>query len=439
MTTLALARRAIVRCGRRRTDGRRDHCFETPFAMKFSSDRSSPSPVSAPDDDAPARHGDVETLRRLTREAFGEITAIRDRVRSVERSLATERASRASERVRVDTRAGRCWGVGHAGAVAATRPGLDCATTVEAPFPGGDSMTARFSTTTTAAVDDSPTTPYERVAEVSGPDLALALQPQLLAPTVTLEKLMYRKRVGRDGWIRLAPIGGEGQDAAATLNPFSPGRGVALTNLAAVGSPTLAECRGTALCASYDFADALFGVSGGIFSGEEPWEDAGYEPRRLAQVTARPGTRAAMSLAVAEGPRRGARGVSMGAAGLFAVGERTLLSAWASTAKLFGPYADDGDKLAGGWGLAATAPPKDVARSSAGTARDAVRGWGWGVVVGKEPGELAPTQFEAFARIGDERGGGINERTLCPGIVVTRDAVGRWDVAAACKVEIKFS
>ena len=82
---LALARRAIVRGGRRRTDGRRDHCFETPFAMKFTSDRSSPSPVSAPDDDAPARHGDVETLRRLTREAFGEITAIRDRVRSVER------------------------------------------------------------------------------------------------------------------------------------------------------------------------------------------------------------------------------------------------------------------------------------------------------------------------------------------------------------------
>ena len=106
-----------------RTDERRGHCFETPFAMKFSSDRSSPSPVSTPDDDAPARHGDVETLRRLTREAFGEITSIRDRVRAVERNLATERASRASERVRVDTRAGRCWGFGHAGAVAATRPG----------------------------------------------------------------------------------------------------------------------------------------------------------------------------------------------------------------------------------------------------------------------------------------------------------------------------
>ena len=116
------------------------------------------------------------------------------------------------------------------------------------------------------------------------------------------------------------------------------------------------------------------------------------------------------------------------------------MSAWASTAKLFGAYADDGDEDAGGWGLAATAPPKDVSRSSAGTARDAVRGWGWGFVVGKEPGELTPTQIEAFARIGDERGGGINERTLCPGIVATRDAYdGRWDVAAACRVEIKFS
>ena len=61
-------------------------------------------------------------------------------------------------------------------------------------------------------------------------------------------------------------------------------------------------------------------------------------------------------------------------------------------------------------------------------------------MVGKEPGELTPTQIEAFARIGDERGGGINERTLCPGIVATRDAYdGRWDVAAACRVEIKFS
>lgn len=425
--------------GDSRTDGRRDHCFETPFAMKFSSDRSSPSPVSAPDDDAPARHGDVETLRRLTREAFGEITSIRDRVRAVERNLATERASRASERVRVDTRAGRCWGVGHAGAVAATRPGLDCATTVEAPFPGGDSMTARFSTTTTAAVDDAD-------APAPSPYLNLNANVSSLshAPTVTLEKLMYRKRVGRDGWIRLAPVGGEGQDAAATLNPFAPGRGVALTNLAAVGSPTLAECRGTALCASYDFADALFGVSGGIFSGEEPFEDGGYETRRLAQVTARPGTRAAMSLAVAEGPRRGARGFGMGAAGLFAVGERTLLSAWASTAKFSGAsyrgYADEVDEDAGGWGLAATAPPKDVSRSSAGTLRDAVRGWGWGVVVGKEPGVSSPTQMEAFARIGDERGGGINERTVCPGIVVKRDADdGRWDVAAACRVEIKFS
>ena len=202
-------------------------------------------------------------------------------------------------------------------------------------------MTARFSTTTTAAVDDSPTTPYERVAEVSGPDLALALQPQLLAPTVTLEKLMYRRGSGAR-WMDQA--GADRGRRARTPPPPSarspPGAASPSRTSPRVGSPTLAECRGTALCASYDFADALFGVSGGIFSGEEPWEDAGC-PRRLAQVTARPGTRAAMSLAVAEGPRRAARGVSMGAAGLFAVGERTLLSAWASTVDLlFGPYAD---------------------------------------------------------------------------------------------------
>ena len=79
---------------------------------------------------------------------------------------------------------------------------------------------------------------------------------------------MYRRRLGPNGWLRVAAAGGEGQDAAATLNPFARGRGVSLTTLAASGSPTLNECRGTAMCASYDFADQLVGVSGGIFSGE---------------------------------------------------------------------------------------------------------------------------------------------------------------------------
>lgn len=35
---------------------------------------------------------------------------------------------------------------------------------------------------------------------------------------------------------------------------------------------------------------------------------------------------------------------------------------------------------------------------------------------------------------------GLNTRTACPGIVATRDPEsGRWDVAAACRVELRFS
>ena len=35
---------------------------------------------------------------------------------------------------------------------------------------------------------------------------------------------------------------------------------------------------------------------------------------------------------------------------------------------------------------------------------------------------------------------GLNTQTACPGIVATRDAEsGRWDVAAACMVELRFS
>ena len=45
-----------------------------------------------PGADAPARLADVETLRRLTRDAFAEITSVRDRLRDLERSVATERA-----------------------------------------------------------------------------------------------------------------------------------------------------------------------------------------------------------------------------------------------------------------------------------------------------------------------------------------------------------
>jgi len=58
----------------------------------------------APEDDAAARHGDVEILRRLTREAFQEITTLRDRCRSLEKSAAEERERRSAQRVRVTTR-----------------------------------------------------------------------------------------------------------------------------------------------------------------------------------------------------------------------------------------------------------------------------------------------------------------------------------------------
>jgi hypothetical protein len=250
--------------------------------MKFGGDRDGSVPPSSsahtrtnqPDDDAPARHGDVETLRRLTREAFGEITTIRDRVRSVERNLATERAFRASDRIRVDTRAGRCVGLGHHDAERVLDTALDCVTTVEAPFPGGDSLTARFSTAKLPGTDTSRyepgfgepgyASPTDRV--VAGAASTFAPSPVL--PSIHLEKLMYRRRLGPNGWLRVAAAGGEGQDAAATLNPFARGRGVSLTTLGASGSPTLNECRGTAMCASYDFADQLVGVSGGIFSGE---------------------------------------------------------------------------------------------------------------------------------------------------------------------------
>ena len=54
-----------------------------------------------PGADAPARLADVETLRRLTRDAFAEITSVRDRLRDLERSVATERASREADRARV--------------------------------------------------------------------------------------------------------------------------------------------------------------------------------------------------------------------------------------------------------------------------------------------------------------------------------------------------
>lgn len=187
---------------------------ERTMSSSSSSERRPP-----PDDDAIARHGDVETLRRLTREAFGEITSLRDRLKDLEKSVATERASRAAERVLVNTRVeiGTSLMGSFGNALDAFNGDLDAVTTVEAPFPGGDSLVVRCAT---------------KNAKTSR--------------VVMLDKLMYRCRVGRNGWFRVAPIGGEGQDASATLNPLN--KGASLTGLGARGSSLLAGCRGPALC-----------------------------------------------------------------------------------------------------------------------------------------------------------------------------------------------
>ena len=79
---------------------------------------------------------DVQRLRRLTRDAFGEITALRDRVRDMERNTAQERERNAAERVLVMSRldVGACTGgdsSGGAGPLGSIRQGIEAITTVE--------------------------------------------------------------------------------------------------------------------------------------------------------------------------------------------------------------------------------------------------------------------------------------------------------------------
>ena len=101
-----------------------------------------------PGADAPARLTDVETLRRLTRDAFAEITSVRDRLRDLERSVATERASRAADRARVDTRVEVCTASPARGRRDARRRGsrVRATTTVETPFDDGDALFVRLAT-----------------------------------------------------------------------------------------------------------------------------------------------------------------------------------------------------------------------------------------------------------------------------------------------------
>ena len=356
-------------------------------------------------EDVPARHGDVEMLRRLTRDAVGEITDVRDRLRDLERSVATERASRVADRVRVNTRVD--FTVTSAtprdDPPGSARGALRATTVVEAPFPNGDSLVAR-------CVADDGTLLVDRTASTRTSSLA--------SPAVVLDKLVYRCRVGRDAWIRLAVLGGEGQDVAATLNPLS--KGASISGLGSSGSSVLARCRGTAACASREFADGLVGLAAGVFLGDRA-SDPAATPRAMAQATFRPGTRAAAAISASAAapaafdednpvgtPDRRRLDAALSAQALAAVGERTLVAAWASS--------DGGD-----WGVAATAPPEDGSP-------------GWGVVCGAREA----LQAEAFLRFG--RDDWANSRTITPGVVARRDSdTGRWDASAVCKVQWLFS
>ena len=129
---------------------------------------------------------------------------MRDRLRDLERSVATERASRVADRVRVNTRVD--FTVTSAtprdDPPGSARGALRATTVVEAPFPNGDSLVAR-------CVADDGTLLVDRTASTRTSSLA--------SPAVVLDKLVYRCRVGRDAWIRLAVLGGEG----GTLPPRS--------------------------------------------------------------------------------------------------------------------------------------------------------------------------------------------------------------------------
>ena len=285
-----------------------------------------------PGADAPARLADVETLRRLTRDAFAEITSVRDRLRDLERSVATERASREADRARVDTRVEVCTASPARGRRDARRRGsrVRATTTVETPFDDNDALFVRLAT---AAADGRGATSHH------------ATTPRGVAD-VALDKLAYRRRCGPDAWVRLVLVGAEGHDAAATLSPTS--KGASLSGLGSKGAAALAGCRGAAVCASVDARDGVAGVAAGIFSGD-PAVAGATRPRAMAQATVRPGARAAASLAVAvtdafaggvssaRAPRRAA---CLSAQCLAAVGDRALVGAWASAGSL--GSGDDG-------------------------------------------------------------------------------------------------
>lgn len=433
--------------------------------------------------DAVARRSDVETLRRLTRDAHGEITSLRDRLGDLERSVATERASRATDRAAVTARVDFASTPAHllgrpaAGrAVGAVPLGIDASCTVEAPFANGDALVVRLAARGDPSArahhpppplgerdDDARAAAAYVAAAALGRPLPLAADALSVpsAPTpadlpVTLDKVTYRRRAGADAWAKASIVGGEGADCAPALNPLSEGD--SLTGLGARGARTLARCRGASVCVSREFRDGLVGAAVGAFGGVPggaPGASGGvvsgasggsprryrYPPRAIAQVTVRPGTRAAASLSASldggfgggahgtrmasdELGRGGSAALGLGAQALFAVGERALVAGWASS--------DGGD-----WGVAATAPPRGASPgwgvvvgrdADAGTAGEG--GGGGAIREGPRPGAL---RCEAFARLG-ERSGRANARAVTAGVVATRDpGTGRWDAALAFK------
>jgi hypothetical protein len=376
--------------------------------------------------DAPARLGDVETLRRLTRDAFAEITSVRDRLRDLERSVATERASRLTDRARVDSRVEFSTAVPSEesrGPREARQNRVRATTTVDVPFHNGDALVVRL-----AAASNRNRVVHHRHSREGAEDF-----PASNSASVVLEKLAYRYRLGHDAWVRFVMLGGEGHDAAATLNPTS--KGASLTGFGSRGAAALARCRGPAVCFSRDARDGLVGFAGGAFFGD-PSVRGSEKPRVMAQATVRPGASAAASIAVSVtdpfgDPSRDvlfsrrvsietpalSTNVRLSAQGLVAVGDRALLGAWASD----GPSD---------WGIVATAPPTETSV-------------GWGVAVGRDDvahrdATSAPLRGEFFLRLGGE--GLANQRSIVPGIVLTRDeTTRRWNASIACKVQFDSS
>ena len=394
--------------------------------------------------DAVARRSDVETLRRLTRDAHGEITSLRDRLGELERSVATERASRATDRAAVTARVDFASTPAHllgrpaAGrAVGAVPLGIDASCTVEAPFANGDALVVRLAARGDPSArahhpppplgerdDDARAAAAYVAAAALGRPLPLAADALSVpsAPTpadlpVTLDKVTYRRRAGADAWAKASIVGGEGADCAPALNPLSEGD--SLTGLGARGARARSRAvaappsasRGSSATASSAPPSARSAAARGRarrrrfrrfrrLAAALPLPPAGDRAGHRAPRHARGGV--ALGVLRRRVRRRRPRdedglrrtrsrrsaALGLGAQALFAVGERALVAGWASS--------DGGD-----WGVAATAPPRGASP-------------GWGVVVGRDAdagtaGEGAGAERSGRAHARGRSGAGVCE------------------------------